>query len=60
MRTTVILPAKWIYLGTAENCNLGHVIYGKPYASIKEKDFYRGEGRCCYKQNSLEETEFGI
>ena len=31
----VILLAKWVYSGTAKNCNLGHAIYGKSQADLE-------------------------
>lgn len=29
-----ILPAKWVYLGTAENCNSRHTPNAEPQASL--------------------------
>ena len=58
----VILLAKWVYSGTAKNCNLGHAIYGKSQADLENTRedlfFYRGEGGLAVINKSpLEETE---
>ena len=33
-----ILSAKWVYLGTAMNCNLGHAVYGKLQVNLENKE----------------------
>ena len=45
IKQLVILPAKWVYLGVAENCNSGQASYGESQASLKNK----GEGACFYQ-----------
>ena len=33
-----ILSAKWVYLGTVMNCNLGHAVYGKLQVNRESKE----------------------
>ena len=33
-----ILSAKWVYLGTVMNCNLGHAVYGKLQVNLESKE----------------------
>lgn len=53
----VIFPAKWVYLGAAQNWNSGHATMATTHKLGKTKEwklFFRGEGaigRDCDKQN---------
>ena len=61
----VILPAEWIYLGMAKNCNSGHPICGELHASLekqrREMFFYEvGGGAVVNKESIGGDWEFKV